>query len=196
MADELPNRNIDLATLKALAHPLRVRILDTLGQYGPSTASALGTRLGESSGATSYHLRQLARHDLVKEMPEKGSGRERWWRRTPGSLTLGHIEYKDSPSARAATDFITRQWQETRQGQLWEFVERGMDVFDKDWIDASILSSASLRLTKEQLAEFTTAWMAFSQDFVAKHRDLDLPGSRPVQVHFNAFPLVDGDETK
>ena len=46
--------------LRALSHPLRLRIVEVLRE-GPATASALGRRLGESSGATSYHLRALAK---------------------------------------------------------------------------------------------------------------------------------------
>ncbi|WP_442860652.1 winged helix-turn-helix domain-containing protein [Arthrobacter sp. zg-Y895] len=57
-----PRRSV----LKALAHPLRAQLLDTLSQYGPQTASSMGKRVGESRGATSYHLRKLARHGLVR----------------------------------------------------------------------------------------------------------------------------------
>ncbi|MYV61205.1 helix-turn-helix domain-containing protein, partial [Streptomyces sp. SID4931] len=51
---------VDARTLRSLAHPLRIRLLNALREFGPATASKLGERLGESSGATSYHLRQLA----------------------------------------------------------------------------------------------------------------------------------------
>src|SRR5688572_10834361 len=70
---------LDLESLKGLAHPLRVKILDLLSTYGPATATGLAERLGESSGATSYHLRQLARHGFVREVEGRGTGRERWW---------------------------------------------------------------------------------------------------------------------
>ena len=71
--------------LRALSHPLRLRMLEVLRE-GPATASALGRRLGESSGATSYHLRALAKAGMVEE-DERGSKRERWWRRVD-SFTL------------------------------------------------------------------------------------------------------------
>ena len=53
--------------IRALSHPLRVRLLDLLRFDGPSTATLLARRVGESSGATSYHLRQLARHGFIEE---------------------------------------------------------------------------------------------------------------------------------
>ena len=49
----------DVRALRALAHPLRTRLLGQLRFHGPATASQLGRAVGESSGATSYHLRQL-----------------------------------------------------------------------------------------------------------------------------------------
>jgi DNA-binding transcriptional ArsR family regulator len=64
----------------AMAHPLRLELLGLLAE-GPSTASKLARRLGESSGSTSYHLRILARAGAVVEAPELGNRRERWWRR-------------------------------------------------------------------------------------------------------------------
>src|SRR6476660_9635055 len=64
----------------AMAHPLRLQILGLLVE-GPSTASRLGRRLGESSGSMSYHLRMLARAGAVVEDAALGNRRERWWRR-------------------------------------------------------------------------------------------------------------------
>src|SRR6478609_4808175 len=65
--------------LKGLAHPLRLKLLAELNARGSATASQLGTALGESSGSTSYHLRQLHRHGFVEEDVEQGTGRERVW---------------------------------------------------------------------------------------------------------------------
>ena len=63
-----------------MAHPLRYRIFELLAE-GPSTASELARRLNESRGSTSYHLRTLARAGAVVEDPDRGTKRERWWRR-------------------------------------------------------------------------------------------------------------------
>ena len=65
--------------LKALAHPVRMRMLGLLRLDGPATATRLAERLGLNSGATSYHLRQLALHGFIEEEP-RASRRDRWWR--------------------------------------------------------------------------------------------------------------------
>jgi DNA-binding transcriptional ArsR family regulator len=70
-----------------MAHPLRLQILGLLVE-GPSTASRLGRRLGESSGSMSYHLRLLARAGVIVEDPELGNRRERWWRRPDPYIVL------------------------------------------------------------------------------------------------------------
>ena len=76
--------------LRALAHPLRVRMIGLLRTEGPATATTLAKRLGESTGATSYHLRQLAAYGLIEEDPERhGHGRERWWRSASASPRFG-----------------------------------------------------------------------------------------------------------
>ena len=70
----------DLDGLRALAHPLRLELLGLLRSGGPATASQLGARTGQSSGTTSYHLRQLEAQGFVVDVPERGTGRDRWWR--------------------------------------------------------------------------------------------------------------------
>ena len=69
----------DATALKALAHPVRLRMLGMLRIDGPATATQLAGRLGLNSGATSYHLRQLAQHGFIEDAPGP-SRRERWWR--------------------------------------------------------------------------------------------------------------------
>ena len=61
----------DPAALRAIAHPIRLGLVGLLRREGPLTASEAGRRLGESSGSTSYHLRQLERFGLVEEAGER-----------------------------------------------------------------------------------------------------------------------------
>lgn len=192
---ETAARKIDLEALKGLAHPLRVEIFDTLSTYGPFTASGLAERLGESSGATSYHLRQLERHGFVREVKDRGTGRERWWERTPGGIDLPATEMQDTPVGRAASGLVLRQWQRNREQLMTDFVEHGVDVLPRRWADASSMTTANLRLTVAQLQEVTDAFEKFADENLAKYRGKNPPGSRPVQVQFNAFPVLDGEET-
>jgi len=194
-AERIPDRQLDMESLKALAHPLRVQILDTLSTYGQFTASGLAERLGESSGATSYHLRQLERHGFVREVQGRGTGRERWWERMPGAINLNATDIEHTPATLAASKTIVRQWSRSRAELLDDFQERGLEVLPQEWITATIVSTINMRLTVEQLREISQKWDEFIDPFVLKYRGQNPAGSRPVQIHFNAFPVIDGEET-
>ncbi len=194
--ESLPERKLDLASIKGLAHPLRVQIFDALSVHGSATASMLAERLGESSGATSYHLRQLERHGFVREVDGKGTARERWWDRVPGAITLSPREAAGSPAGREATLALMRQWEQNRSVLLDDFTRRGFDLFDENWLEASTTATANLRLTVEQLAEVVTSWEAWAEATLLRFRGQNPAGSRPVQIHFNAFPVVGGDVTE
>lgn len=187
-------RVVDLDSLKALAHPLRVQIFDALSMYGPATASGLAERLGESSGATSYHLRQLEKHAFVREVVGKGTGRERWWERTPGGITIEPGDFEGSPAGREASRMVIREWGDNRGRLLRAFEERGFDELPADWVDASVVNSSNFMLRVDQLAEFRDRYLAMLDEFHDRYRGQKVPGSRPVQIQFSAFPIMDGEE--
>jgi DNA-binding transcriptional ArsR family regulator len=188
-------RTLDLASLKVLAHPLRVQIIDELSQFGPFTASKLAERLGESSGATSYHLRQLAKHDFVREVEGKGTARERWWERVPGGISVDRRTVSDSVAGQTAAELVLRQWQENSALLLRTFIAHATDVLPAEWIDASTTSTANVRLTLEQLDGLSADVRRAIDAIVERYRDQETPDARPVQIQFNAFPLIDGTET-
>jgi DNA-binding transcriptional ArsR family regulator len=189
-----PSRNLDLEGLKGLSHPLRVQLFDALSIHGPSTASALADRLGESSGATSYHLRQLERHGFVREVEGRGTARERWWERVPGAVTLSPADTGDSPAGRAATMAVMREFERNRSNLLADFIARGFDVLPRDWFEASTVGTANLRVTAEQLAGIVDSWQSWAKETLEPFRDQNLPDTLPVQIHFNAFPVLDGEQ--
>ena len=190
----LPERTLDFDSLKGLSHPLRAELFNLLAVHGAATASQLAERVGESSGATSYHLRQLERHGFVREVEGRGTGRERWWERVPGGITLSAAEIGDSPAAQSVTRTALRQWERQRSQLLGDYLNMGFELLP-EWVDSSTIATANLRLTREQLDQVVASWEAWSKETLGPLRDQNLPGSRPVQIHFNAFPVVDGVET-
>ena len=187
------DRALDMTSLKALAHPLRVRIVDTLSIHGQSTASGLASRLGESSGATSYHLRQLEKHGFVREVEGKGTGRERWWERVPGGILLRPDDFVESPSELDAYRLLSRQFVDNAAARLSDFVGQP-ELVGREWMDVVELTTANLRLTPEQLAQLVGAFEQHVVPIIDGFRGQTTPGALPVQVQFNAFPIVDGPE--
>ena len=185
------------ASLKSLAHPLRVRIYDELSAYGPLTASGLGERLGESSGSTSYHLRQLERAGLVREDTTRGKGRERWWERTPGSIAIPDARSLPPGSAdRLAVKLVEDEWFRTREQNMRDFLAEGEAVFGPEWLDIATSDTINVRLTPDQLHGLVTDIDAVLKRYIDAYKRTPSAGSRPVQIHINAFPLVRGEITE
>src|SRR5437867_9414013 len=67
--------------LKALGHPLRLRVLEMLGAEGgePLTNRELAKRLGVDPGHLHFHVKMLLRAGLI-ERAEGGKGREKPYR--------------------------------------------------------------------------------------------------------------------
>ena len=196
MSDEdLPERSeraaervLDAGALRALAHPLRVQIYDILSQYGAQTASTLAAMTGESSGATSYHLRALAKHDLIREVSGRGTARERWWERPRGAVSFANPEAIKTPSGRAASQVVMSEFLKRRNEQLLAFVNRSMDDADP-WAESAMISTATTDLTQEQLTELATRIQDTVNDAVDTYRGQDAPGTRTVTIRTDIFPL-------
>jgi DNA-binding transcriptional ArsR family regulator len=185
---------MDLESLKALAHPLRVKIVDVLSTYGPFTASGLAERLGESSGATSYHLRQLEKHNFVREVEGRGTARERWWERVPGAISLDRAELRESPAGKAASQLVMNEWSNSREKNLRDFIDRGEDTLSREWYDASTISLANVMVTAEQLKTISDALEKIIDETVGEFRGQKKAGARPVQLQIATFPVIDGKE--
>ena len=183
------DRVLDSGALRALAHPLRVRIYDILSQYGPQTASSLAERLGESSGSTSYHLRALAKHDLIREADRPGH-RPRAVVGAPGRrLSFANPDAMATPAGRAATQVVMNEFLRNRNDQLLDFVNRGIGGEDEIWQDGTLISTATARLTPEQSKELTIKIMALIDEAVDNYRNQTGENVRPVTIRADLFPL-------
>ena len=121
----------DLETHKAVSHPLRLELLGRLRTEGPATASQLGRALGESSGSTSYHLRQLEPFGLVADDDEQPSARERRWRALHDATSFPS-SLADLDGGREYVDAVRRrQEQYLRHGlEAWTEPRPGIGMSD------------------------------------------------------------------
>lgn len=180
-------RALDARSLRGLAHPLRIRLLAALRHDGPATASQLGERLGESSGATSYHLRQLAAHGFVEDAPEHGKGRERWWRAThDGTSFTSELHHDPDPEVRGAADLFKHEIATIHTQELATWLGTASDWSD-EWSANSDMSDFTLRLTAEQLRELNEK----THELIESYRDLahtEAEDTAQVRVHLHSFP--------
>ncbi|HEX5729104.1 helix-turn-helix domain-containing protein [Microbacterium sp.] len=190
-APHADDRVLDTGALRALAHPLRVQIYDILSQYGPQTASSLAEKLGESTGSTSYHLRALAKQDLIQECTDRGTGRERWWERPVGGVSFANADAMKTPAGRAATQIVMNEFFRNRQEQLMRFIHDGLSSSAVPWQSGSLISTATTRLTPEQSQELSAKIMALIDDAVDTYRNQTGEDVRPVTIRADVFPLPD-----
>lgn len=183
-------RSLDARSLRGLAHPLRMQLLDALRFGGPATASQLAEKLGESSGATSYHLRQLAAHGFVEDAPERGKGRERWWKAVHRGLRFDDALFSDAdPAVRGAADVYLHQVATTQTQDLSTWLGNRAS-WPEEWNRVWDMSSATLRLTPEltrELIEQMHALIDTYRDRAAAEDDTD---AAQVRLHTHAFPLI------
>ncbi|WP_109506743.1 ArsR/SmtB family transcription factor [Nocardioides speluncae] len=142
---ELTSITPEPEALRALAHPVRLRILGILRHEGPATASGLATRLGLNSGATSYHLRQLAQHGFIVDDAERGTGRDRWWQAAHQATVTDPADL-DMPEDRDSFDAFMQAVAVVNTERLQRAVEERA-LLPRAWQDASTLSDLSLHLT-------------------------------------------------
>jgi DNA-binding transcriptional ArsR family regulator len=135
---------LDARSLRALAHPVRVRLLSLLRTEGPSTATRLAARLGLNSGATSYHLRQLGEAGVVVEDTERGNARERWWRAGHDSTELNDADLI-AREPEAAFEYL-RSVAAMDAMVIQESVAR-FPALTRAWQEAFALNDWKLRLT-------------------------------------------------
>ena len=185
---------LDITRLKALAHPIRIALLESLTRYGAQTACGVADRLGESSGSTSYHLRQLARHGFVREVEGRGTARERWWERVPEAIQTTS-EMAKSPATRDATRMLAKTVTGGQSRAVNSFIDHS-DALPGGWAETSILMGATLHLTLEEAQELSRQASEHLDKLLSPYRGRDaVDGTRPVEIHLNYFPLIDpGDK--
>ena len=178
----------DPAALRALAHPLRIRLVALLRREGTLTASEAGRRLGESSGSTSYHLRQLERFGYVEEDGPR-SGRERRWRATSRSTSWDAGDFAGDSEGRAVSDALERRQVQRAVDQFEAWMSHRGEM-DPAWLHAATLGDAVMRLTPSQTKALNDELYA-----VLRRCRIDAPPAEAgettelVVAHLQVFPF-------
>ncbi|MGY1771509.1 helix-turn-helix domain-containing protein [Blastococcus sp. SYSU D00813] len=174
----------DPRVLRALAHPLRAGLLSLLRLEGPSTATRLGRRLGESSGATSYHLRQLAGFGLVEEVAGD-DGRERWWRPVHRSTRWASERLLETDGGAEVVGEFTQHLLRQQARVLAALAGQHDDLDEEERSTVSLndwalrLSPDRARALAEELNGVLARWRAEEEQ----------PGQPVVHVLLDVFPL-------
>jgi DNA-binding transcriptional ArsR family regulator len=185
---------LDARGIRALAHPVRLEILTRLQQGGPSTATRLSEHVGATPSVTSWHLRHLARHGLVRDadvdVTPQGTGRERWWQAAARGF---RVVVEDEAGRRAA--HALRSALDATEGDpvgAWRRdVEPGLAL---DWLALAGLSDTTVLVTRDELHQIEESVEQLLAPYVLR-KDApaaDVPGdARLVRIRRHVLP--DGD---
>jgi DNA-binding transcriptional ArsR family regulator len=180
---------VDATTLRGLAHPLRVRMLGLLREEGPATATTLAERLGQSTGATSYHLRILAQYGFVEDDPERNVGRERWWKAAHATTTIDLESDVPAIEAEGYLRAVAAQYADRRDRFLDE-----MASMPAPWLDAFTISDWRLRLTAQEAGELHAALFELMSRYRRDEPDVEAPeGAERVVFQADILPFPRSD---
>ena len=183
---ENEKRLSDPKSLRAYAHPLRVRLIGLLRSEGPMTATQAAAALEDNVPNCSFHLRQLAKYGFAERVPG-ADARERPWRAT--AHTTSWDDDSDDPAMRAATDQLNSVL-------LGVFTQRAQDYLavradePTEWRAAAGFGDALVHVTAAELRELSDRIEALTARFDERATDpASRPaGARPIQLIFMAVP--------
>ena len=135
--------------MRALAHPLRVALLEAMRRDGEITATRAAELLGESPGNMSWHLQTLAKYGFVEETGE-GRGRSRPWRATTDARRFDTA--MTDPETAAAGEALERTFLERTFSQMSEWWSRRL-TYPVKWRRAAFMTDNIAYLTAEELTE-------------------------------------------
>ena len=172
----------DPTVLRAIAHPVRNRILGELSAQGPLRAADLSQELGIPANQASFHLRQLAKYGLVEEAVGEGRDRrDRVWRLVEEEgldVDLGELEKQPGGAAAAA---VFRS-----QSAKWAHavVDAAYSAKKEPGIHRSITDQV-LRLTKDEAQELNRELSGVLQDWMRRTRGRD-----PARRTYHFFSIL------
>jgi DNA-binding transcriptional ArsR family regulator len=175
----------DPEVLEALAHPVRLDLLTYLMAAGPATASTCARAVGDTPSNCSYHLRTLARHDLVEPVPSDDR-RQRPWRAMITGFRIDPNVDPDTPQGRSNAAVLSASLA-LEQGLLRDYLANRDRVSDA-WREADVASSYTVHVTPDELSELDARIDALVRPLLAVHRADASTDAELVHINVFAFP--------
>jgi DNA-binding transcriptional ArsR family regulator len=173
------------AALRALGHPTRLRVLGHLQLQGDATATECAEEVGESPSSCSYHLRTLARHGFVEEVPSE-DGRERRWRARVAGYEFP-IGAEESEEFQAASALARAALLEVEDDAVREYLRRERS-FSPAWRDAAVFTLSTIVATPDELEEIDRRISEVLAPYAPSARTRKPRGSRLVRVGVRGVP--------
>jgi DNA-binding MarR family transcriptional regulator len=154
--------------MRALAHPLRLDLIELLTVLGPATAATCARHLGSTQASCSFHLRQLAKYGFVEQAPDSGDRRERPWRLTEIEQSWSSAD--GEPAAEQAAEQLDRVFLQREADKMlrWLDVASGEP---ESWRRAAFAGGATLPVTVEDLDSIADQLRAVLEPYARRLTD-------------------------
>jgi predicted transcriptional regulator len=184
----------DPKMMRALAHPIRVALIEAIEQAdsGTLTATEASELLGESPANCAFHLRTLAKYGFVEEAGG-GRGRQRPWRLCYRGLEL--VPPWQDPETRLAAGAAASLWIDRWMERARERLLRVLG-YPPAWQAAAIASESRLYLTAGEAKDLGEAMHRLLEPYTARWHDPALrpAGSLRYEALVFGYPLTDPPE--
>jgi len=176
----------DPQAMRALAHPVRLAILDRLQRYGPATATQLSPHVGASPSVTSWHLRHLATFGLVDDWDGGEDRRLRWWKATRRGFRISPAV--DDPAGQAAARLLGQQMflRYHQRPQVWR--EHDEPRLEPEWRQEAGLANTRVTITLDELRRVESEIENVLAPYVQRGAEGGPPGARGVRMMRYVMP--------
>lgn len=182
----------DPKAMRALAHPVRMALLELFNVSPTLTATQASGALGESPANCAFHLRTLAKYGFIEEAGG-GRGRERPWRRAHVSISVSSAGQRD-PQARMAAEALGSALRDRWLDRIRRtFAAR---AWDEEWEQAVRASNNIRWLTPGEAAEVTAKMQEIVDRYFDRTGDPALrpQGALPFATNIFSYPLDGSSE--
>jgi len=181
-----PRKLTDPRTMRAVAHPVRIALLEALATEGPLTATQAGELIGESPTTCSFHLRQLAKYGFIEEAGG-GPGRQRPWRLIYTGLRFSDVS--DDPETRVAARALHRVLRDLYISRIEQGEELRVDL-PAEWQEVTGSSEYLLYICPDELRALDEQLRATLTQYRERLRDRSKRprGSQPIELILFAYP--------
>lgn len=171
----------DPQAMRALAHPVRMTILERLQRAGPATAGDLATAVQTTPSAAGRHLRRLADLGLVTRTGSAWTALGTGIRFEPAADEKSQAAYQALANQLfLRTDVLPRRWLAEDEPRL-----------DGEWRRVSGLSNARMAMTVEEAATLDREMEKLLEPYVTRSES-DVPdGARRVRWLRYVMPEAD-----
>jgi DNA-binding transcriptional ArsR family regulator len=181
----------DPKAIRALAHPLRLDLMELLAAISPATAAQCGRILGVPQANCSFHLRQLAKYGFVEDAGPGRDRRERQWRVPDPRPTLRIAAGSDAVVRRQLERVVV----EREMGAILDHTER-RDEESPEWRHKAGIVTAVAVLSAEDAEEIREKWKALLEPYIARAEagsERLRPGQRYVRYFMAGTPIPELD---